>query len=115
MKLSRKAMAAIALVAVTIPAIAIAQQRGPNPPHPAQAYGVICNERFQENGGHQPGTQEFRDCVRNLARAVNGRITPHNAATRECKDAHPELGRAFAECRSQIRTLARGLRALRAR
>lgn len=114
MKVSRKALAAIAILAVAIPGIAIAQQRGPeNVPAPAKAYGVIC-ERPPYDAARD--SVEFGRCVRALAQGTNGNLTPREAAGKACRqsDLAPR-SEEFRACVLETRDLVVGLRALKSR
>lgn len=55
------------------------------------------------------GNVEFSNCVRVLARGVNGRITPRQAAMRGCSQTDfPRQSPEFGQCVAETRDLVRG-------
>jgi hypothetical protein len=111
MSVSRRWIALLAVLAVAVPAVAFAVDR-PNPPTPAQAYGVICQ---RPPTSAQPGTEAFRNCVVAFAKGTRGAVTADDAARVICRQATPPLpGDEFGRCVSSTKTLILGLRALRA-
>jgi hypothetical protein len=107
----RKWIGLFAVLAIAIPAVAFAADQ-PNPPTPAQAYGVICK---REPYNTKPGTPEFAKCVKALAKGTKGSASPSDAARVACRNATPPLpGDEFGNCVSSTKTLVQGLRALRA-
>lgn len=113
MKLLRKPIAGLAVLAVAVPAVALADRGPAELPTPAKAYGVICErppyDIPQDN-------KNFSDCVRALAKGVNGGESASDAARTACRQATPPLpGDEFGKCVSDTKTLVQGLRALKAR
>lgn len=112
MKVPSRVVGIAAATAVALPAIAIAQDR-PDPPTPAQAYGVIC-ERPPYKAPRE--NVAFSRCVRALAQGVNRRESAADAARRACRQATPPLpGDEFGKCVASTKTLVLGLRELKAR
>jgi hypothetical protein len=110
MRISRWIVGLLAVAAIAVPVAMAADQ--PNPPSPAKAYGVICT-RAPYNA--QPGTPEFSNCVRALAKGTRGAVTADDAARVACRNATPPLpGDQFGACVSSTKTLVQGLRAIRA-
>jgi hypothetical protein len=109
MRLSRWLVGMLAAVAIAVP-VALADVG--TAPTPAQAFGVICQRPPYST---QPGTANFYNCVRGLAKGVRGTITADDAARVTCRQATPPLpGDEFGRCVSSTKTLVLGLRALRA-
>ncbi len=112
MRISRLLLGLAAVAAITVPAVAFAVDKPPNPPDQAKAYGVICK---REPYNTKPGTPEFSKCVRALARGTNGTTRPSDAARVTCRNATPPLpGRKFGQCVSSTKTLVEGLAAIKA-
>jgi hypothetical protein len=112
MTISRRLLGLLAVVAIAVPAVALAADNPPSPPDQAKAYGVICK---REPYNTKPGTPEFARCVRGLARGTNGSASPSDAARITCRNATPPLpGRKFGECVASTKTLVEGLVAIRA-
>jgi hypothetical protein len=112
MSISRRLLGLVAVVAIAVPAAALAVDNPPSPPEQAKAYGVICK---REPYNTKPGTAEFSKCVRALARGTNGTISPSDAARVTCRNATPPLpGRKFGQCVASTKTLVEGLVAIKA-
>jgi hypothetical protein len=113
LRLSRGLTGLLAVLAISIPAVALAQGEGPSSlPGPAKAYGVICTRAPYST---QPGTADFGRCVQALAKGTKGTQTASDAALKACRQATPPLpGDQFGDCVASTKTLIRGLRALRA-
>lgn len=112
MRFRTKAAIGLSALAVSVPAVALAE-RGPGEVPPGKAYGVICERPPYDN---PRSNVNFSQCVRALARGVNRRDTAADAARRACRNATPPIpGREFGECVASTKTLVRGLRTLKAR
>ena len=110
MKLSRRLVGLRAAAVVAIPAMAFAMGAPSTLPGPAKAYGVICK---RDPYNTQPGTPDFSQCVRALAKGTRGSVSASDAARVACRQATPPLpGREFGNCVSSTKTLVRGLSAL---
>jgi hypothetical protein len=111
MQLSRGFLAFVAVLAIAIPTVALAAGGGPaSLPGPAKAYGVICT---RDPYNTQPGTSDFSQCVKALAKGTHGTETASDAARTACRQATPPLpGDQFGNCVSTTKTLVQGLRAL---
>jgi hypothetical protein len=110
MRISRGLLGLFAVVAIAVPTVALASGGPGSLPGPAKAYGVICTRAPYNTN---PGTSDFAECVKQLARATNGNETASNAARTLCRDATPpSSGRQFGQCVSSTKTLVQGLRAL---
>ena len=112
MRISRLLLGLAAVAAITVPAVAFAVDKPPNPPDQAKAYGVICK---REPYNTKPGTPEFSR-VRQSARQGHQR---HHEAQRcgpgHLQERHPAApGRKFGQCVSSTKTLVEGLAAIKA-
>ena len=112
MRISRLLLGLAAVVAIAVPAAALAVDNPPSPPDQAKAYGVICK---REPYNTKPGTPEFSKCVTALAKGTKGTTSPSDAARITCRQATPPLsGKEFGKCVSSTKTLVEGLVAIRA-
>jgi hypothetical protein len=113
MSFSRRLMSMLAVLAVSVPAVALAQGGGPSSlPSPAKAYGVICQRAPYSTS---PGTPEFGDCVKALGKGTRDTVGASDAARTACRQATPPLpGDEFGACVSSTKTLVQGLKALHA-
>ena len=111
MKLGSKGIALVAAAAVAVPAFALAGDRGPNNTPPRAAYGVIC-ERPPYDVPRD--NADFSDCVRALAKGVNGNESAREAARTACRQGDMNPGSdEFGKCVAGTRTLILGLRSLK--
>jgi hypothetical protein len=110
MSLSRRLV--VGLLAALAIAVPVALADVSTAPTPAQAFGVICQRPPHST---TPGTANFSNCVRALAKGVRGTVTADDAARVACRQATPPLpGDEFGRCVASTKTLVFGLRALRA-
>jgi hypothetical protein len=109
-KLRSKGIAVAAALAVSVPAVALAGDRGPNNTPPGAAYGVIC-ERPPYDVARD--NANFSDCVRALAKGVNGHESARDAARTACRQGEMNPGsQEFGKCVADTATLIKGLRSL---
>jgi hypothetical protein len=110
--LRSKGIAVATVIGLAIPALALAD-RGPESTPPGAAYGVIC-ERPPYDVPRDNAS--FSDCVRALARGVNGHESAREAARTACRqgDLNPGSGE-FGRCVADTAKLIRGLETLKAR
>jgi hypothetical protein len=110
MRISRGLLGLWAVLAIAVPTMAFASGGPASLPGPAKAYGVICTRAPYNTN---PGTSDFAQCVKQLAKATNGNETASDAARTLCRQATPPLsGRQFGQCVSSTKTLVHGLRAV---
>jgi hypothetical protein len=110
MRISRGLLGLVAVLAIAVPTVALASGGPASLPGPAKAYGVICTRAPYNT---TPGTSDFAECVKQLAKGTNGNETASDAARTLCRQAtSPPSGRQFGECVSSTKTLVEGLRAL---
>jgi hypothetical protein len=112
-KLRSKGIAVAAVLALAVPALALAGDRGPQNAPPGAAYGVICERPPYDVPRNNA---DFSDCVRALAQGVNGHESARDAARTACRQGEQNPGgQQFGKCVADTRTLIQGLRTLKAR
>jgi hypothetical protein len=113
MKLRSKGVALAAAVTLAIPAVAIGVgDRGPENIPPRAAYGVICERPPYDISRDNA---DFSECVRALAKGVNGGESASDAARTACRlasEGNPG-GQEFGKCVADTKTMILGLRSLK--
>jgi hypothetical protein len=110
--LRSKGIAVAAAVGLAVPAFALAD-RGPENTPPGAAYGVIC-ERPPYDVPRD--NANFSDCVRALAKGVNGHDSAREAARTACRQGEMNPGsQEFGKCVADTAKLIKGLKTLKAR
>jgi hypothetical protein len=110
--LRSKGIAVAAAVGLAVPAFALAD-RGPENTPPGAAYVVIC-ERPPYDVPRDNAT--FSDCVRALAKGVNGHESARDAARTACRQGEANPGsQEFGKCVADTAKLIKGLKTLKAR
>jgi hypothetical protein len=112
-KIRSKGIAIVAALGLAVPAFALAGDRGPHNTPPGAAYGVMC-ERPPYDVPRD--NADFSECVRALAKGVNGHESARDAARTACRQGeHNPGGQQFGKCVANTAKMIRGLRTLKAR